>query len=168
MQRIETWAHPVERKKIHINIQNLGQWVIFCRLNLSAQERQRQMYLERTFWSTAELCFFIYLLCWWKWCGMKELPPLSEQNVLSGAPHKPFTGQRLFLTFAWDSKCQRAKRLSLISRQKLLASAQPAECWQSENQTFTEKNTPPGRAPPTLRYSTPPAPCSSCTLFFFN
>lgn len=39
-------------------------------------------------------------------------PPPSEQNILSGAPHKPFTGQRLVLTFAWDPKCQRAKRLS--------------------------------------------------------
>lgn len=67
---------------------------------------------------------------------MKELLPPSEQNVLGGAPHKPLTGQRLFLTFAWDPKCQRAKRLSLILRQKLLASAQPAECRQSEDQNF--------------------------------
>lgn len=50
----------------------------------------------------------------------------TKDHVLRGVSHKPFTGQRLFITFVWDLKCQRAEHLSLISRQKLLASAQPA------------------------------------------
>lgn len=40
---------------------------------------------------------------------MGRIATLSKQNILSAAQHKPFTGQRLFLTFCVGSKMPKSQ-----------------------------------------------------------
>lgn len=96
-------------------------------------------------------CFFVVVVgCSFK---IRKGPCIN----LSASERRPF------LTFRRrDPKCQRAKRLSLISGLKLHASAQPAAPPQSEKSPTRRKVTCSPPAAAAFFHHFP-----SCTLFFF-